>query len=572
MSNIESVNDYFEIPITYNEKAIEIDKNTINDLELIKTIDSEQTPLYHFFCSPKSDISKDLLKQVTSFYTNDKQYLTQTQMLIKKYNPQPYDINIDDIKNIWDEIKGDSGFKEKYQYIEWEQWEYLNKSEIFLQIMSIYNITSPVLSLFIPIVILIIPFIIIKIKGLPITINEYFVTLKKVSANHSLGKLFTDFNSVDAQGKVYLIVSAAFYIFTIYQNILSCRRFYNNISTIYNYIGKIKLYIEKTIPVMDNFQTYIKRFNKYRSFHSELYSQLAVIKEFYLTLKNIDPYDISLKTIKSLGIVLKSFYDIYSNVVYNKAIMYSFGFMGFIEIISGIKNTINTNHLTFAKLINKSNKNYFKDVYYPSLIHKTPVKNNFNLKDNNIIITGPNASGKTTLLKSVLISIITTQQFGCGFYSKSNFKPYSNLYCYLNIPDTSGRDSLFQSETRKCGEILKMVKASNSKNHFCVFDELFSGTNPEEATKCGYAFLLYLSKYKNVNFILTTHYLKICEKIQNSNINNIKNYQMLVKKEDNKPMTYYYKLGEGITNVNGGIEILKEMNYPSEIMNNLIDF
>ena len=136
MSNIESVNDYFEIPITYNEKAIEIDKNTINDLELIKTIDSEQTPLYHFFCSPKSDISKDLLKQVTSFYTNDKQYLTQTQMLIKKYNPQPYDINIDDIKNIWDEIKGDSGFKEKYQYIEWEQWEYLNKSEIFLQIMS----------------------------------------------------------------------------------------------------------------------------------------------------------------------------------------------------------------------------------------------------------------------------------------------------------------------------------------------------------------------------------------------------------------------------------------------------
>ena len=39
-------------------------------------------------------------------------------------------------------LKIDSGFKEKYYYIDWNVLEFLNKSEIFLQFMSIY-MTSP---------------------------------------------------------------------------------------------------------------------------------------------------------------------------------------------------------------------------------------------------------------------------------------------------------------------------------------------------------------------------------------------------------------------------------------------
>ncbi len=65
-----------------------------------------------------------------------------------------------------------------------------------------------------------------------------------------------------------------------------------------------------------------------------------------------------------------------------------------------------------------------------------------------MIITGPNASGKTTILKTTLINTILTQQFGCGFYSEATMYPFNHIHCYLNIPDTSGRDSLFQSETR----------------------------------------------------------------------------------------------------------------------------
>jgi hypothetical protein len=64
------------------------------------------------------------------------------------------------------------------------------------------------------------------------------------------------------------------------------------------------------------------------------------------------------------------------------------------------------------------------------------VTNDINLKKN-IIITGPNASGKTTYIKSTAINIILSQQFGCGFYKKCTLNPFTHIHSYLNIPDTS---------------------------------------------------------------------------------------------------------------------------------------
>ena len=57
-------------------------------------------------------------------------------------------------------------------------WEFLNSSEQFLQVMSLYNIASPIISIFMPCVMLIIPFFIIKIKGISLSIDEYIKILK----------------------------------------------------------------------------------------------------------------------------------------------------------------------------------------------------------------------------------------------------------------------------------------------------------------------------------------------------------------------------------------------------------
>jgi DNA mismatch repair ATPase MutS len=207
-------------------------------------------------------------------------------------------------------------------------------------------------------------------------------------------------------------------------------------------------------------------------------------------------------------------------------------------------------------------------MYYLPHINEKPVLNDIDLSQN-IMITGPNAAGKTTILKSLLINLLMSQQFGYGCYKKAQVKVYDIFHSYLNIPDTSGRDSLFQAEARRCKEILDIVHDNSRKQtHFCVFDELYSGTNPDEAVLSAHAFMKYLIKFKNVNCILTTHFIELCKKLDTND--SIENYHMSTNKSGND-FNYSYLLKKGISNIKGGVKVLFDMNYPKEIIDNTIN-
>jgi len=186
-----------------------------------------------------------------------------------------------------------------------------------------------------------------------------------------------------------------------------------------------------------------------------------------------------------------------------------------------------------------------------------------------MIISAPNKAGKTTILKTTTLNIIFSQQIGCGFYESAVINPYTHIHSYLNIPDTSGRDSLFQAESRRCKEIIDIININNNDKyrHFCIFDELYSGTNPEEASKAGCAFLQYLSGFSNVNFMLTTHYTSICKKFKKSP--KIQNYKMYVEVLDDGNYKYTYKLVKGLSKMKGAIRVLKDMEYPKEIIDSI---
>jgi DNA mismatch repair ATPase MutS len=219
----------------------------------------------------------------------------------------------------------------------------------------------------------------------------------------------------------------------------------------------------------------------------------------------------------------------------------------------------------------------FKEQYYPPFLRDAHTGDKYITNDcdfdKNMIITGVNASGKTTILKTTTINIIFSQQIGCGFYTSCSLCPYTHIHSYLNIPDTSGRDSLFQAESRRCKEILDIIgtdKKNTQQRHFCIFDELYSGTNPIEATKSAYAFLLYLSEFNNVDFILTTHYTSICTKFQKSK--RIRNYKMDVERTEKGNLIYKYKIRPGICQIQGAIDILKSMDYPAEILDTVRNY
>ena len=577
ISNIEKINDIFKLPIFYNDKKMGLNKSIIDDLELVKTVDPSCNPMYENAFQPKTCFGAKLMEQIPTYYTTDQQFLEDSKTLLKTYTPyveedsSSSNIDFNEILSIWDEIKNDTGFKEKYHYIDWPMWEFLNKSDGFLQIMSIYNLASPVLSLFVPIIILIIPFFVIKAKGMQISILEYTDILKQIASNHAVGKLFTQFNNVKTDEKVYLLLSAAFYAFSIYQNILTCYRFHQNMFKIHSHLNIIKNYISKTETSMKNLLTFTTPLSSYNTFNDNLTTRLAVLSDFKVLLERITPYKLSTSKIGELGHVLKCFYDVYSNDSYNDAFLYSFGFNGYIDSIEGLINNISCGKINFSKFTNKKKKSLFKNAYYPALINKNPVKNTYKFKKS-MIITGPNASGKTTILKSALINVVMTQQFGCGFYDSAILCPFKFIHCYLNIPDTSGRDSLFQAEARRCKNILDIIHTNEKDTHFCVFDELYSGTNPDEAVMSALAFMNYLVKYKSINCILTTHFIQLCNELEKNKY--IKNYHMNTtkpKQNQQNDFNYNYLLKKGISTVRGGIKVLSDMDYPKEIIENTMN-
>jgi energy-coupling factor transporter ATP-binding protein EcfA2 len=588
ISKIENLNEHFKLPIHYNKNKTTIKANIVSDLELIKTIDTSNNSVYSYFFNSNNAHDKDnhnhnplsekIIEQVSEYYTTDVEFLKDNQNLLKTFTPiksQYTEQNkYSKIIEVWNEIKGDTGFKERYYYIDWPMWEFLNKSQPFLQFMSVYNMASPVVSLFVPIIILIIPFFIIRLKGLTLTMKEYVDILKIVISQHSIGRLFTQFASVSFQEKIYLIVSAGFYVFSIYQNILVCCRFHDNMKKIHKYFNDFKDYLNYSVKSMQNYNNYSKHLDNYShiEFNKILNDKISILNEIKGKLEIVSDFKYDIRKIGEIGHILKTFYEIYDSKIYEDAIMYSFGFNGYVDCIIGLQENIQENKINFAQFTQDKkkgkSKNMFKNNYYACLKDKKHVKNTVKL-NKNIIISGPNASGKTTIIKSTLINIIVTQQFGCGFYDSSLLKPYDHIHCYLNIPDTSGRDSLFQAEARRCKEIIDIIDddLKCKDNHFCAFDELYSGTNPDEATISAIAFMKYIIKNKNVNSILTTHFIDVCQKLDSNK--NIENHYMGTNKKDNK-IEYLYELKKGISKVKGGINVLYEMNYPTEIIENTI--
>ena len=559
------IEDHFKLPIHYVISKDLLKDNVIADLELVETIDPSGVPLYQSTFAPSTEPGKTILKQIPKYYTSDVAFLKDTQTFLKTYHTDTTKPQADlaGLLELWNEIKNDTGFKDKYHYIDWAYWEYLNKSETFLQIMSMYSLASPFLSMIVPLIILIVPFFVIKAKGLDISMSEYTEVLKVIASNHAIGKLCTNFNSVPFDQKMYLLLSAGFYVFSIYQNFLTCARFYKNMKHIHTSLCKVRSYITHTTDAMNELLEYTRPLQSYTLFNDSIQQNIRVLNEYKTKLENIKGEQLTYRNIQQIGQLLKYFYEMYESEEYNVAFSYSFGFHGFIENMNGLITNIKDKKIAFATY-QKKKKTSFKKAYYAALIHGKPIKNDIKM-DKNLIITGPNASGKTTTLKTALINVILTQQFGCGYYKSGNMVPYQHIHCYLNIPDTSGRDSLFQAEARRCKDIIDVIKANKNDRHFCVFDELYSGTNPDEAVMSANAFMEYLVKFENVKCILTTHFIAVCKKL--SGHPHIENYKMETTPTGDS-FNYTYILKKGISEVRGGIKVLHDMQYPDEIIQN----
>tara|TARA_Y100000389_G_scaffold204545_1_gene257885 strand:+ start:30223 stop:31920 length:1698 start_codon:yes stop_codon:yes gene_type:complete len=550
----------FELPITYCSETKNLDSHIINDLEFDKSSD-----LFKAIFKPKTSFGEKNLSLWGKYYTTNKQYLKETQILLKKDISNIDKINTANIEAVWkkitlgDDSSGDEiGFYDKYNYVEWELFRNFNNNATFLQVMSMYSLVSPIISLALPILFLIFPFFIIRLRGFKITMNNYISILKTVLKSHQIGQIFT-ISSASWNKRIYILISLGFYILQIYQNVRLCISFCKNMKTIHKDLFDIRDHIDNSIKLMNNFKSVSKELGTYNKFNDNMDIHLKQLNTIHMQLESITPLNISLKKLNHIGHIRKCFYQINKNNNLKSALQYSFDFCGYIDNLQGIKAAIKNKSLGLCKFVKKQTK--FKNAYFP-ITDKKPVKNTYNL-NKHMLITGPNAAGKTTILKTTLFNIIISQQIGYGCYKSATLVPFDYIHCYINIPDTSDRDSLFQAEARRCKDIISLIERNDTYRHFCVFDELYSGTNPYEAIGSAAAYLKYLNKFPNVCFVLTTHFLDLCKRFDNNK--KIVNYHMDISGSE-LDFKYTYLLKTGISNVKGGVKVLNDLEYPYEII------
>ncbi|WP_092767750.1 MutS-related protein [Hymenobacter actinosclerus] len=151
---------------------------------------------------------------------------------------------------------------------------------------------------------------------------------------------------------------------------------------------------------------------------------------------------------------------------------------------------------------------YLADFYHPLL--PAPVKNTLALDahDNVLLLTGPNMSGKSTLLKALGLCVYLAHA-GLGVPAATARLPfYSSIVVAINLADSlSGGYSHFLAEIRNLKAVLQAAQGPGRV--FAVFDELFRGTNVDDALDITRATVAGLAAFPRSCFLISTHLLQL---------------------------------------------------------------
>lgn len=197
-----------------------------------------------------------------------------------------------------------------------------------------------------------------------------------------------------------------------------------------------------------------------------------------------------------------------------------------------------------------------EEIYHP-LINQ-PVKNSLHMKEN-MLLTGSNASGKSTFVKSIAINVILGQSIHtCS--AKRMVIPDMGVITSMAVRDdiTSG-ESYYMKEIKY---LERMIKISNSERMMiCGIDEILRGTNTMERVAASIAILSYLYE-KNCLIMVASHDIELAKTLADK----YKNYYFCETIE-NGDVIFDYKLHKGISNSHNAIQLLQTVGFPAEIVN-----
>lgn len=185
----------------------------------------------------------------------------------------------------------------------------------------------------------------------------------------------------------------------------------------------------------------------------------------------------------------------------------------------------------------------------------------------NCLITGPNAGGKSTLIKGIGINVLLAQSLGIAAAKRCILTPFSLVATYLNITDDINiGNSLFKAEVLRTQELIERLFALPSGKHgLLIFDEVFNGTTPKEGSAAAYAVGEFLGKCLNGITVIATHFEQLTH-LQDVADNGYKNYKVSVSINADGSLSYPFKLEEGVSDQHIALDILRNEGYAGAIL------
>lgn len=197
--------------------------------------------------------------------------------------------------------------------------------------------------------------------------------------------------------------------------------------------------------------------------------------------------------------------------------------------------------------------------YHPLLAQ--PVTNSIQT-NGGVLITGSNASGKSTFLKTIAINAIMAQSIHtccASAYKAPFFEIYSSMALNDNILQG---ESYYIVEIKALKRILDTVASARSKV-LCFVDEVLRGTNTIERIAASSEILKHLMQSGRTVCFAATHDIELTELLRNTYVNY--HFEEVIKEGD---ISFPYKLTEGPATTRNALKLLELIGYNEEVIQN----
>lgn len=195
------------------------------------------------------------------------------------------------------------------------------------------------------------------------------------------------------------------------------------------------------------------------------------------------------------------------------------------------------------------------DGYHP-LIEK-PVCNSIKV-DKNILLTGSNASGKSTFLKTVAVNVLLAQTIHTCM-AKEFRLPFCKLLTSMSLKDSlSMKESYYMAEIKAIKRILDAEAREDMI--VCMVDEVLRGTNTVERIAASTQILKSMSSKKMICFA-ATHDVELTKTLEKE-YDNYHFEESLIKGD----VQFSYKIKPGRANSSNAIDLLANLGYDDKMI------